>query len=308
MQLFGFFWTNREFQPVRSQSGSKVFQVSLLLFFFPFIWLFLPPSLLPFSSLQRLLLILVPDILFSFYHYAAQHYGLLCLYRNKNVNQERIHQEKVFCLFFVGLLPLFIEILKGSFILQKSWSIWRIPYFSEEFLNVFCTIGIFLIVSLTALMMWKCRQESYYFHTYLFSIGMISLSSIIFTPDEFLILWTLQHWLVSVGLKSSMMSVQGHQKKFVLQKALFWIIFWALLSFPLLPLMEIDGLPNSQRMTENWFLSFELLLKNQFWVLFLSAVGVATGWLHYWYDRCVFKQSDLLTRQALKSLIFEKIS
>ncbi len=294
------FWVNCFFEPVRQQSGLKVFKVSLLLFFFPLIWLFLPSSLLSLSPLQRLMILAVPDVLFSFYHYAAQHYGMLRLYQKSYSSDV-----KWFCWGIVGVLPMLVELLHGVSLLQESWSDWRLPYFSKTVVDFGLTTALFCIVGATLFVVWQRRGESSSFHTYLLSVSLISASSVFLTPEKFLILWTLQHWFVSVGLKSAMMRFDRKQVDFTLSRALFWVAFWALLTLPLFPLMEIDGFPQSQRISENWFVLLENLLQSQSWILFFSGIGIATGWLHYWHDRCVFKQSDPMTQKSLNLLIFK---
>ena len=136
-------------------------------------------------------------------------------------------------------------------------------------------------------------------------------------PLEFLMLWTLQHWITALGLAAHMggndikknMSVKNR----LFEKSSFseyqnqWIVllFLCSISVILTPFFEIEAVSSGARYSEIIFPSLMFWLENSTWVIILVGLGLATGFLHYFMDRAVYRFSDEETRMTAKNLLFE---
>ena len=74
----------------------------------------------------------------------------------------------------------------------------------------------------------------------------------------------------------------------------------------LTPFFEIEAASSGARYSELIFPSLMFWLENSTWVIILVGLGLATGFLHYFMDRAVYRFSDEETRMTAKNLLFEK--
>ena len=78
----------------------------------------------------------------------------------------------------------------------------------------------------------------------------------------------------------------------------------ALLSVLLLPVMEIESVRvEGVYYGERLFGELAVGLRESTWVPALVALGFATGFLHYWLDRAVFRFSRPAVRVAARGLL-----
>ena len=135
-------------------------------------------------------------------------------------------------------------------------------------------------------------------------------------PIEFLMLWTLQHWITALGLAAQMggndMKKSMSVKDRIFKNSSFseyknqWIIllFLCSISVILTPFFEIEAVSSGARYSELIFQYFMYVLYHSSWVTILVGVGLASGFLHYFMDRAVYRLSDAETRMSAKNLLF----
>ena len=129
-------------------------------------------------------------------------------------------------------------------------------------------------------------------------------------------LWTLQHWITALGLAAQMGGNDIKKNKSVInrifKKSSFseyqsqWIVilFLCSISVILTPFFEIEAVSSGARYSEVIFPSFMYWLENSSWVTILVGVGLASGFLHYFMDRAVYRLSDTETSMSAKNLLF----
>ncbi len=135
-------------------------------------------------------------------------------------------------------------------------------------------------------------------------------------PFQFLMLWTLQHWLAALGLATHMggndLKHDEKQKNISLkkysEKTLWkpWLVLICLCSFSvaMTPFFEIEAVSAGARYSEQVWPTLMKWLQNSELYTFLVGIGLATGFLHYWMDRAVYRFSDLRTRKSALQLLF----
>ena len=85
-----------------------------------------------------------------------------------------------------------------------------------------------------------------------------------------------------------------------------WIILLPLciISVILTPFFEIEAASSGVRYSELLFPTFIYWLENSSWVPILVGIGLASGFLHYFMDRAVYRFSDSEIRMRAKKLLF----
>jgi len=303
------FWLTPEYQPARTRHGSALGLKTLLLLFLTLAWMLIPPSLLP--LLPRLGLLVLIDFTLALHHFAAQHFGVLRLYASHSPtpppSSPKRQADWWFCLGLSVFLVAFAEFLHGVSRLQEQWLNLPIPGVphSELWLQ-----GGMLLACLWTALHWRHHQHgSLPQQAYLLSIGGLGASAFALPPEQFLAVWTMQHWMVSVGLKSALgnrsasTSGRGHLQQL---PALRRGVLWALLTLPLVPLLEFDAVPEAERLTEGWWPWLEQSMTNHYGLMGVVALGFASGWAHYLHDRAAFRMSDPVTRNCLNDLLTPK--
>ena len=76
------------------------------------------------------------------------------------------------------------------------------------------------------------------------------------------------------------------------------------LSVLLLPVMEVEAVsPDGTYYGDRIFRAVAVELRESQWVPALLALGFATGFLHYWLDRAVYRLSRPAVRIAARGLL-----
>ena len=82
------------------------------------------------------------------------------------------------------------------------------------------------------------------------------------------------------------------------------LLVLGLLSVLLLPVMEVEAIgPGGTYYGDRIFGALAVQLRESDWVPALLAIGFATGFLHYWLDRAVYRLSDPGVRLAARGLL-----
>jgi hypothetical protein len=173
---------------------------------------------------------------------------------------------------------------------------------------VLLTVGVLLVES-------RNPRRSFPKMLYLLGVGVQGVLAYFLSPIPFLVLWGVQHWLVSVAL-TALISGNDHPKE-VPSSA--WYRFWGLFygrfwptvlvlivtTIVLVPLFELSlhsGKPREGTLQE---IATELgqhpwLMRTLLWLNF------ATVYVHFVMDRAVFRFSHPDVRKVTGALLFAR--
>ena len=192
------------------------------------------------------------------------------------------------------------------------------PYDWEiEIIPTILRSGTILVIGITAIMIWNAFLQNLGLPRilYIFGLGIMVTGAFQLHPVEFLMLWTLQHWITALGLTAQMggndLKISMSVKNRLFKKFLFsgnqyqWKILLPLciISVILTPFFEIEAASSGVRYSELIFPSFMYWLENSSWFPILVGIGLASGFLHYFMDRAVYRFSDPETRLKANKLL-----
>ena len=256
------------------------------------------------------------------HHFAAQHYGMLRLFQHR-ANPSTAHSthlhDRLFCWGTVFILVLIAELLHGASFLQQKQILPAMPYdWGNEIIPIILRLGTLLVLGITAIMIRNALLQNSGFPRilYILGLGIMVTGAFQLQPIEFLMLWTLQHWMTALGLAVQMGGNDIKKSKSVKNRKFknssfsenhnHWIVllFLCSISVILTPFFEIEAVSSSARYSELIYPSLMDLLENSSWITILVGVGLASGFLHYFMDRAVYRLSDAETRMRAKNLLF----
>jgi hypothetical protein len=282
---------------------------------------FLPAdSALPWTRVQRLVVLAIIDYAWLTYHFAAQHFGALSLYRSRvgraaDFRTRRV--DRLFALTVGGMLVFVADILAGAVAYQGHWiDRWFLPEWIASMQNAIrigATTVLFLATG--AILVLESRAPRWSLPRVLYIVGLAVMVGIALCPRSlflFLVIWTSQHWILAMGLASQTPSAELAPRKGVVRNFFHklnirpWavVFFLMLLSLVLLPLFEVEA--NREGGTyygDQIFGAIATQLRTSSWVPALVALGFATGFIHYMLDRSVYRLSNPQVRAAARGLI-----
>ncbi len=282
---------------------------------------FLPADLaLPWTRAERLVGLAIVDYAWVTWHFAAQHFGALSLYRSR-AGRAACVQTRRFDRFFAvsvgGGLVFVADILAGAVAYQDQWiDRWFFPAWmvsAQDAIRDGATV-VLMIVTAAALFA-ELRTSRWSLPRVLYIIGIAIMVGIALRPRGlflFLVLWTSQHWILATGLASQTPRGEPAPRHGLIRGALHglnirpWavLLFLMVLSVLLLPLFEVEA--NRQVGTyygDRIFGAIATGLRTSSWVPILVALGFATGFIHYLLDRSVYRMSDPQVRVAACGLL-----
>ena len=315
-------WFTRSYSSLRASQPWRFVIFPAILVLCVFVFLFIPENVLPVSVSVRILGLLLLDFFWGMHHFAAQHYGILRLFKNRlnpsNANSSRLH-DRLFC-WGIGFVLVFVaELLHGTSFLQQNQIFPSMPYdWDKKIIPIILRLGTLLVLVITAIMIRNALLQNSGLPRilYILGLGIMVTGAFQLHPVEFIMLWTLQHWITALGLTAQMggndikksMSVKNRIYKnysfFGLKNQ--WIVLLCLccISVILTPFFEIEAVSSGARYSDLIFPSLMNWLENSSWVTFLLGIGLASGFLHYFMDRAVYRFSDTETRMSAKNLLF----
>jgi hypothetical protein len=282
---------------------------------------FLPAdAALPWTREERVVGLAILDYALLTYHFAAQHFGALSLYRARADRAGCAHTrrlDRIFALGVGGALVFFADILAGSVAYEDLWiDRWRIPaWFVSQQGGVREASLLVLLVATALMLVAEMRAQRRSLPRVLYILGLAAMAAIALQPRSpflFVVIWTSQHWILATGLASRTPSGEPDpasgavRRVFHALNARPWAILLVLIvsSVLLLPFFEVEA---------NWdggtyygdriFGAVAEGLRTSFWVPALVAVGFATGFVHYLLDRSVYRMSDPRVRSAACGLL-----
>ncbi len=301
-------------EPARFVALPLLVTVTCFAFFLP------ADTALPWTREERVVGVAILDYALVTYHFAAQHFGALSLYR---VRADRAgcaytrRLDRIFALGVGGGLIFFADILAGSAAYHDLWiDRWLIPAWLASQQEGIRQAAVLVLLVTTALMLVaEARALRRSLPRVLYILGLAAMAAIALQPRSpflFLVVWTSQHWILATGLASQTPSgepvpVRGALRRvFHALNARPWavVLIFIVTSVLLLPFFEVEA--NRQGSTYYGDRIFGALaegLRTSIWVPALVAAGFATGFVHYILDRSVYRMSDPRVRSAACGLL-----
>lgn len=283
--------------------------------------IFLPADdALPWTRWERFLGMAILDYALVTYHFAAQHFGALSLYRAR-AERSRCAQTRRFDRWFAlvvgGVLVFLADILAGAVAYPDLWiNRWLVPAWVAAHQEVIREGALFVLSGATAFMLVaEMRAPRRSLPRVLYIVGLAAMVAIALQPRSvflFLAIWTAQHWILAMGLTSRAPGAAAPPSSGSVRRFLHALNVrpWALLlvlgtaSVLLLPIFEVEaGLGEGTFYGDRIFGVVAEQLRTTSWVPALIAVAFASGFVHYLLDRNVFRMSDPRVRAAARGLL-----
>lgn len=278
-----------------------------------------PESVLPVSLTERVVWLAVLNYLLVSYHFAAQHFGLLSLYRARAGRASEATTRRLdrwFALVVGGGFVVVAEALAGSIAFQERWID---PLLGAVGADLFARTlhdgGIVLVVILSALLLaaeLRSLRPSLPRVAYILNVSaMVLFAFLARDPFLFIVLWSVQHWSAAMGLASLAASGGSQEPATRWQRMLApinrrgWAVLLVLAaaSALLLPLLEVEAVSDEYVYADRIFGEAAWWLRSSPFVPALLALGFATSFIHYVLDRAVFRFSSPDVRQAARGLL-----
>jgi hypothetical protein len=283
--------------------------------------LFLPGDLaLPWTREERLVGLAIVDYAWVTWHFAAQHFGALSLYRSRAGRSACIQTrrlDRIFALCVGGALVFVADVLAGAVAYQEKWiDRWFFPEWLVEQQDAIRYGGLLVLLAVTIVMLAaELRATNFSLPRLLYIVGIALMVGIALRPRSlflFLVVWTSQHWILATGLGSQTPGGEPAPPRGFIRRGLHslnirpWamLLFLIIISALLLPLFEIEA--NRQSGTyygDRIFGTIAAALRDSSWVPALVALGFATGFTHYLLDRSIYRMSDPQVRTAARGLL-----
>lgn len=278
-----------------------------------------PDDALPWTRTERVIGLTILDVLLVTYHFAAQHYGLLSLYRVR-AGQTRSRAarriDRLYALVVGGLLVLLAEIVSGMVAFQDLWiDTWIDPTWVAGIQETARTVlGSLVGVGALALVVLELKTRRPSVPRLLYAIGLAGMvyAALYLHFFVFLVLWTAQHWLAATGLASLAIRDEpdpGPSRWYrvwhvVNRRAWAVVVVLIVISVVLTPLMEVEALGEGDDRYGDRLFPFAASWWREpgLWHVFV-ALGLVTAFVHYALDRAVWRFSDPEVRRAASGLL-----
>jgi hypothetical protein len=279
-----------------------------------------PESVLPIPLTERVVWLTILDYGLVSYHFAAQHFGLLSLYRSRAgraADAVTRRLDRWYALVVGGACVVLAEGLAGSIAFQYRWvdELAGTGWPGSTIGEVLRDGGIGGVVVLTLLMLGlelRPQRRSLPRMGYVLGVSAMVLFAFL-VPDPFLfvVIWNVQHWTTAMGLTSLVASRGTRAPDTRWQRLLApinrhgWavLLVLAVLSTLMLPVMEVEAVTDEYAYADRLFGAAALWLRTSPLVPALLALGFATGFIHYVLDRAAFRFSSPDVRQAASGLL-----
>jgi len=278
-----------------------------------------PENVLPMPVTERVVWLAVLNYLLVSYHFAAQHFGLLSLYRARAGRTSEASTrwlDRWFALVVGGGFVVVAEALAGSIAFQDRWID---PLLGAVGADLFARTlhdgGIGLVALLTVLMLrveLRTQRPSLPRIAYILGVAaMVLFAFMASDPFLFVVLWSVQHWSAAMGLASLAASAGTEAPATRWQRMLApinrrgWavLLMLAVVSALLLPLLEVEAVADEYVYADRIFGDAAWWLRSSPLVPALLALGFATSFIHYLLDRAAFRFSSPDVRQAARGLL-----
>lgn len=175
---------------------------------------FLPSdAALPWTHEQRLVALAILDYAFVTYHFAAQHFGALSLYRvrvGRGACASARRMDRFYALGIGGVLVFVVDLLAGGVAHQDVWvDPWLVPAgltarAAQDTLRAGAMLV--LLASTAAMLCAEARAARRSLPRMLYVLGIAAIVAVGLRSQSiylFLVLSTSQHWIFATGLRFS---------------------------------------------------------------------------------------------------------
>lgn len=272
----------------------------------------------PLTRAERVVALVLVDYLFVTWHFAAQHFGVLSLYRARAGRASSTWTRRIDLLFALGVggaMIVLAEAVGEMNVFQGEWLAWLDRSWLQASAGWLRSCAAALIAAATmAMVFFEARAAQPSLPRLLYTTGVALMAACALYVDRpflFVVMWMAQHWLVATALTTRIASAEPSPIDAPLRGLLHavnrrpWALLLVLcaLSTLLMPVMEVEAAsPESVSYGERLFGAFAVALRESDWVPALLALGFASGFLHYWLDRAVYRMSDPAVRAAARGL------
>ena len=274
---------------------------------------------LPLTRPERVMALATFDFALVTYHFAAQHFGVLSLYRVRSgraADAWTRRLDRAFALVVGGALVVVAEAVAETTLFQETWlGTWIDPEWLAGASDTLRAGASVLVVAITlALLAMEARSANVSLPRILYAVGvaaMVGGGLHMDRPFLFVAVWTAQHWLVATGLATRVACAEPAPRGSSAWRALHavnrrpWalLLVLCLLSVLLLPIMEVEAVKTEGTYYgDRIFGALAVAIRTSHWVPALLAIGFTTGFLHYWLDRAVYRFSNPAVRAAAHGL------
>ncbi len=300
----------------------RFFMLPAAIFVATFVFVFLPEMLLPLPLTTRVQVLATIFFVYNSYHFGVQHFGVLSIYRIRAAqpqDPQAKRYERWYCILVGAILVCVAQILAGAEVVRDSLMYEAVPLeWLHSAMTIARWIAVPVIVLLTVgLLLVEARnpRRSVPKMLYIFGVGTQGVLAYFLSPVPFLVLWGVQHWLVSVAL-TALISGNDHPKE-VPSSA--WYRFWGLFygrfwptvlvlivsTIVLVPLFELSL--HSGRPREGFLQTIATMLGQHPWLVrTLLWLNFATVYMHFVMDRAVFRFSHPDVRKVTGVLLFAR--
>jgi hypothetical protein len=274
-----------------------------------------PERVVPMARAERVIWLAVLDYVFVSQHFAAQHFGVLSLYRvraGRSSDAAARQLDRWFALLVGGGFVVLADALSESIAFQERWVD---PLLGSSLSGVLAHAlrngGIAVVAIVTAgMLLVELRSErpSLPRVGYVVGVsGMVLLAFLARDPFLFVVPWSVQHWSAAMGLTSLAATAETRPSRGLLaalnRRSWVVLIVLAIVSTLLLPLMEVEAVNADYAYADRIFGELARWLRASPIVPALVALGFATGFIHYLLDRAAFRFSSPDVRQAARGLL-----
>jgi hypothetical protein len=276
----------------------------------------------PWTRAERVVAMAILDYAFVTYHFAAQHFGALSLYRSRAeragcVRTRRL--DRIFALGVGGILVLVAEILAGTAAYQDLWvHRWPVVDWLDSNQEVIRkSVLLVLLVATASMLVAEVRAPHRSMPRVLYVLGLAAMVAVALETRSvflFIVLWTSQHWILATGLASLTPGGEPAPAGGSVRRAFHalntrpWaiLVVLAVVSVSLLPFLEVEvNQDGGTYYGDRIFGAIAAGLRTSSWVPALVAAGFATGFMHYLLDRSVYRMSDPRVRAAARGLLVQ---
>jgi hypothetical protein len=289
-------FTSPSYSSVRQAQPLRFLGVPILVILSVFTWLYSPwPT---WTLVEKILVLAVIDYAWALYHFAIQHYGVLRLYQLRNPRQQGLSssQQRNWCLLLGGVLPWLGELVQGTTWLQQE-GLLTFSWVPSDSASIWLLRGMVCLVSLMAWRKLTAQNCSLPYQAYLLSLLLLANAAWWISPLAFLVLISVQHWLVAVGIAGHARSIDSPKDHSG------WRIVgvWVLMTILAVPFLEMDSIDFSNGLGAEWIPGWQALLGEPSVLTFCLGLAFASGFVHYLMDRAVYRFADpMVRRQALR--------
>jgi len=279
-----------------------------------------PDTALAWTRAERVVGLAILDYALVTYHFAAQHFGALSLYRARVgrggcVRTRRL--DRLFALGVGGALVFLADVLAGATAYHDLWiGRWFVPAWLASGQDEIRRGATLVLLAVTAAVLFaEARAPRRSLPRMLYILGIAAMVAVALQPRSlflFVVIWNSQHWILASGLGSQTARGEAVPLRGPVRRVLHalntrpWAVALLLMasSVLLLPVFEVEA---------NWdggvyygdriFGAVVTGLRTSSWLPALVALGFATGFLHYLLDRGVYRLSDPQVRSAARGLL-----